>query len=171
MVCGPGGTGTSTVAMALAKALAGDVTNAGMILLADLARHAEQGVIHDAGDVVPGIQEVVDAHRNGRPSTDDIRAMTFTFSGRQYHLLLGLRRSAAWATIRPRAFEASLASLCGAFRVVICDSDSDLEGESDGGSIDVEEEAVRAGRSRRCCGMPARRQALGRRCRRPECPV
>ena len=139
MVCGPGGTGTSTASMGLAQSLASDVRNAGMVVLADLARRAEQGMLHDAADVVPGVQELVEAHRSGYPSTDDIRSMTFAVPARRYHLLIGLRRPHAWATIRPRAFEAALAGLCSSFRVVVCDTDADLEGELDGGSIDVEE--------------------------------
>ncbi|MGH9208068.1 MAG: hypothetical protein ACRD1G_16180, partial [Acidimicrobiales bacterium] len=57
-------------------------------------------------------------------------------------LLLGLRQPTAWTAIRPRAFEASFASLRRAYRVVICDIDDDLEDETAGGSADVEERNV-----------------------------
>jgi len=30
-------------------------------------------MLHDAGDVVPGVQELVEAHRNGEPTTTEIR--------------------------------------------------------------------------------------------------
>ncbi|MDQ1402573.1 MAG: hypothetical protein QOG03_889 [Actinomycetota bacterium] len=144
MVCGPGGTGTSTVAIALAQGLGDDPRHGGRILLADLALHAEQAMLHDARDVVPGIQELVDAHRAGRPTADEIRSLTFAVTERRYHLLLGLRRSRAWATLRPRAFDSAFDSLRRSYRVVVADTDADLEGESEGGSVEVEERHLMA---------------------------
>jgi len=138
-VTGPGGTGASTVAIALAQGLAADVRSAGSVLLADLRLHAEQAMLHDARDVVPGVQELVDAFRSGRPGAEDLRGLTFGIPTRGYRLLLGLRRSRAWATIRPQAFEACVDGLRGAHRMVVADVEPDVEGEDDGGSIDVEE--------------------------------
>jgi hypothetical protein len=138
-VTGPGGTGASTIAIAVAQGLASDARNAGVVLLADFCLRAEQAMLHDARDVVPGVQELVDAFRTGRPSGDDIRASTFAVPERGYRLLLGLRHSRAWSTIRPKAFEATLDGLRSAFRCVVADVDADLECEDDGGSIDVEE--------------------------------
>ena len=139
MVCGPGGTGASTAAIALAQGLADDVQYGRMILLADFARNGEQAMLHDVRDVVPGLQELAEAHRTGRPSIEDVRALMFDVVERRYELLLGLRRARAWAAIRPRAFAATFESLCRGWRVVVCDTDADLEGEDDGGSADVEE--------------------------------
>jgi hypothetical protein len=139
MVCGPGGTGASTVAIALAQGLAEDVRFGGMVLLADLALHAEQALLHDARDVVPGVQELVDAHRTGRPSVDEVRTFTFDVEERRYQLLLGLRRARSWAAVRPRAFAAAFDSMTRGWRALVCDTDADLEGEDDGGSVDVEE--------------------------------
>jgi hypothetical protein len=138
-VCGAGGAGASTVAMALAQLLGGDVRDAGLVLLADMARVAHNGLLHDVGDIVPDLQDAVDAHRSGPVSPDALRALTFSFPSRGYHLLLGLRRPAAWPAIRPRAFDATMTTLTAAFRIVICDIDADLEGEAEGGSLDVEE--------------------------------
>ena len=143
-VTGPGGTGASTIAIALAQGLASDARCAGSVLLADFCLRAEQAMLHDAGDVVPGVQELVDAFRTARPSGDEIRASTFAVPERGYRLLLGLRHSRAWSTIRPKAFEATLDGLRTAFRCVVADVDADLEGEDDGGSIDVEERNVMA---------------------------
>lgn len=143
-VTGPGGTGASTVAIALAQGLAADVRSAGSVLLADLRLHAEQAMLHDARDVVPGVQELVDAFRSGRPGAEDLRGLTFGIPTRGYRLLLGLRRSRAWATIRPQAFEACVDGLRGAHRMVVADVEPDVEGEDDGGSIDVEERNVMA---------------------------
>ena len=144
MVCGPGGTGASTVSIALAQGLAEDLRYGGMVLLADLALHGEQAMLHDARDVVPGVQELVDAHRTGRPPVEEIRGFTFDVEERRYQLLLGLRRSRSWAAIRPRAFAAAFDSMTRGWRALVCDTDADLEGEDDGGSVDVEERHLMA---------------------------
>lgn len=141
---GPGGTGVSTASMALAQSLGDDVRHSGMVLLADLRLHAEHAVLHDAGDVLPCVQELVEAHRSGQPTVDAIRSLAFSVTDRHYDLLLGLRRARHWPAIRPRAFEAAFDSLRRAWGVVVCDIDPDLEGEDDAGSIDVEERNVMA---------------------------
>ncbi|MGH9164880.1 MAG: hypothetical protein ACRDZW_05115, partial [Acidimicrobiales bacterium] len=143
-VCGPGGSGTSTVAIALAQALGTRKHRDGPVLLADLALHAEQAMLHDARDVVPGVQELVEVHRSRRPTLEEVRSLTFTVEERGYHLLLGLRRARGWSAIRPRAFEAAFASLRAAYATVVCDIDADLEGEEEGGSIEVEERHLMA---------------------------
>ena len=144
VVCGPGGTGSSTATIALAQGLAADPRHGRSVLLADLALNAEQAMLHDARDVVPGVQELVEDHRSRRPPADAVRGLTFRVEERGYQLLLGLRQSRAWSTLRPRSFEAAFDSLRGAFRVVVCDADADLEGEDEGGSVDVEERHVMA---------------------------
>lgn len=116
----------------------------GPVLLADLARRSEQAMLHDAGDVVPGIRELVEAHRSGQPSAHEVVALTFLVLERGYHLLLGLHRPEAWSSLRPRTFEATLETLLQVFPVVVCDTDSDVEGEREGGSLDVEERNVMA---------------------------
>ena len=141
---GSGGTGVSTAAIALAQTLADDVRHGGMVLLADLRLRAEHAVLHDAGDVLPCVQELVEAHRSGQPSADDVRSLAFAVPERRYHLLLGLRRARHWPAIRPQAFEAAFDSLRRAWGVVVCDIDADLEGEADAGSIDIEERNVMA---------------------------
>jgi hypothetical protein len=138
-VTGVPGAGTSTVAAALAQGLGDDPRHAGVTLLADLALDAHQAVLHDAGDVVPGLPELVDAHRFGQPSIDDVRSLTFDVADRGYQLLLGLRRHRDWTTVRPRAAAAALASLRRSHRVVVADVDADLEGDDDVGSADVED--------------------------------
>jgi hypothetical protein len=144
MVCGPGGTGASTVSIALAQGLAEEVQFGGMVLLADLALHGEQAMLHDARDIVPGVQELVDAHRTGRPKVEEVRSFTFDVEERRYQLLLGLRRSRSWAAIRPRSFGAAFDSMTRGWRAIVCDTDADLEGEDDGGSVDVEERNLMA---------------------------
>jgi CO dehydrogenase nickel-insertion accessory protein CooC1 len=143
-VTGPAGTGRSTVAMAIAQGLADTTRDANAVLLADLALDADLGVLHDAGEVVPGLSELVDAHRSATPGPGEIRALTFEVVPRRYRLLLGLRRHRDWAALRPRRVEAALESLAGAFQYVVADVDADLEGESEVGSVDVEERNVLA---------------------------
>ena len=138
-VCGPGGTGASTVAIALAQAMGADARNGGRVLLADLSRHADQAMLHDATDLGPGLQELVEGHRLGEVDPAEIRSMTFQVPRRGYQLLLGLRRPEAWSALRPRAVDAAIVGLRRSFRVVIADVEGDFEGESDGGSSEVEE--------------------------------
>ena len=142
-VCGPGGTGASTVAAALAQGV-GQAGPAEQVVLADLARNAEQAMLHDVRDVTPGIQELVDAHRGGSLPVEEVRSLTFEVVERRYHLLLGLRRARYWATLRPHAFEAAFAALRRSFTTVICDITADFEGEADAGSADVEERNLMA---------------------------
>lgn len=138
-VTGAGGTGRSTLAMAIAQGLAADPRHAGLVCLADLALHADLAMLHDAADVVPGVVELVEAHRSGTPTVDSVRALTWYVDTRGYHLLLGLRRHRDWTAIRPRAFEAGVEGLRRCFRIVVADIDADLEDEMLTGSLDVEE--------------------------------
>ncbi len=142
-VCGPGGTGASTAAIALAQEFAAYPRDA-PVVLADLALRAEQAMLHDARDIVPGVQELVEAHRGRQPTPDEVRGLTFDIAARGYSLLLGLRRPRYWATVRPRSFEAAFASLQRSFGTVVCDVTADFEGEDEGGSIDVEERNIMA---------------------------
>ncbi len=138
-VCGPGGTGVSSTAIAIAEGLAKDALDSELVLLADLARHGEQAMLHNAGDVMPGVEEVVEAHRMRRATSDEIRSMTFAVPDRGYQLLLGTRRSTAWSSLPPKAVETAITGLRRSFRAVVADITADFEGESDGGSVDVEE--------------------------------
>lgn len=142
-VTGAGGVGTSTIAMALAQGMA-EARIGADVVLADLCLHADQAMLHDARDVVPGLQEVVDAHRSGRPHPDEVRSLTFDVVNRGYHLLLGLRRHRDWAVLKPRSLEAAIVGLRSTFGAVVADIDADLEGEAQCGSIEVEERNVMA---------------------------
>jgi len=148
VVCGPGGTGASTLAIALSQGLAhrqsSSVTSttrggANRVLLADLALHADQAMLHDARDVVPGVQELVEAYRAASPPADDLRSLVFAVEERGYDLLLGLRRARGWVALRPRSVEAAFDGIRGAWSLLVCDTDAELEGEAETGSVDVEE--------------------------------
>ena len=138
-VTGPAGGGHSVLAMALAQGLATRARRSGMVALADLALHADQALLHDVGDVVPGVQELVEAHRQGDPTTDEIRRLTFALDERGYHLLLGLRRHRDWTVLRPRAVQAAIDGMLRSFRLVVADVDADVEGDDEVGSVDLED--------------------------------
>jgi hypothetical protein len=143
-VTGAGGTGRSTVAMALAAGLAADPRDRGAVVLVDAALHAQQGLLHDAGDVVPGLSELVEAHRTADLDGEQVRALCFEVDSRGYDLMLGLRRQRDWVALRPRTLEAALDGLRRAYRMVVVDVDADVEGEAQCGSADVEDRNVMA---------------------------
>ena len=138
-VCGGSGAGSSTVSMALAQGLAARGPNADSVILADLAGQADLAMYHDALDVVPGLQELVEAHRGPRPSAAVVNRMLFGIDERGYRLLLGLRRRRDWTTLRPRSLGAALDSLLRSTRWLICDTDDELDGEEETASHDLEE--------------------------------
>jgi MinD-like ATPase involved in chromosome partitioning or flagellar assembly len=148
-VTGSAGSGRSTVAGALAQHLA-DHHQRGEVLLLDLARRAHQALLHDAGELVPGIQELVEACRSTALSAQDLRSFTFDIEHRGYELVVGLRRPRDWVTIRARAFDTALESTCRGFTYVVADVDDDVEGEAQTGSFDIEDRNLmaRAGLSR-----------------------
>jgi hypothetical protein len=137
-VTGPGGTGASTVAIALAQGLASRRA-AGAVLLADLARRADHALLHATPDVVPGLPEAVDTYRSTALDRGALRSLTFRVDSRGYDVLLGVRRAHDWAAMRPRAFEATIAGLRQAWSLVVADIDGDLEGYAETGSTDIEE--------------------------------
>ncbi len=138
-VTGAGGTGRSLIAAALAQGFAADVAHSDTVVLADLALHADQAMLHDARDVIPGVLELVEGHRSGAPAPDDVRSLTFDIVSRRYRLLLGLRRHRDWTALRPRALRAALDGLRRSFTLMVADIDDDFEGESITGSADVED--------------------------------
>jgi MinD-like ATPase involved in chromosome partitioning or flagellar assembly len=143
-VTGRNGSGCSTVAISLAQAFGSSGRMGGLVVLADFAPEADLAMLHDATDIVPGLQELVDAHRTGRPSNTQIRSMTYAVPHRRYDLLLGLRRHRDWVALRPRAFDATIEGLRRSYRMVVADIAADFEGERECGSIDVEERNVAA---------------------------
>ena len=138
-VLGRSGSGASTLAAALAQRLATDPRYAGDVLLVDLVRRAHQAVLHDARDVVPGIQEVVELHRSATPTAAELARLSFEVPSRGYRLVLGLRHPRDWVALRARALLASLDALRRTSRLVVADADPDLEGEAESGSLDVED--------------------------------
>jgi hypothetical protein len=122
-VCGPGGTGASTVAMSLAQGVEGG-------LLADFALRANQTVLHGLTDVRWGLFEFLE-----RPCLPDLPVLP----GLPYRLLPGLRRSSHWTLVRPAQFDRALDSLQACFDFVVADITAEFDGEAETGSIDIEE--------------------------------
>jgi hypothetical protein len=138
-VIGAPGSGTSTVAAALAHGFGADPRYGGQVVLADLALDAHQALLHDVGVTGPGVLELADAFRAGTPSSSHVRSLTFALDDLSCALLLGLRRHRDWVALRPGAIDAMLGGLQRAFRIVVADVDADLEGEEHTGSVDIEE--------------------------------
>jgi hypothetical protein len=141
-VTGARGSGASTIAAGLAQGFAARFAarhRPGAVLLADLALDADQGVLHHAPDIVPGLPELVEAHRGATLTPSAVHSMVFDVEERGYHLLLGMRRRRAWSSIRPRALDAALESLLATYPVVIGDVDPDVDGHHECGSFEVED--------------------------------
>jgi len=143
-VLGAGGSGTSTTAMAIASHMASPVSKAQgstqrHVALIDASLNADQALLHDLGDVVPGLQELVDLHRTTNPSSDDVRNHFWFSPQHGYDVLPGLRRHRDWSTLRRRTTLAALASIHRSYDIVVADIDSDFEGEAETGSIDIED--------------------------------
>lgn len=138
-VLGSGGVGTSTVAMAAAQALARNSrdTTAGSVVLVDGARRGDLAMFHHIGDVIPGLPELVEAHRSDRLDPDEVRRLTFDVPSRGYSVLLGRRRVAEWVTLRRGAVVAALDGLARSFDTLVVDVDPDLDGQAATGSADV----------------------------------
>ena len=143
-VVGSGGTGASTVAIAVAEAFGRHAAFAGSTVLADFCLASEQAMLHDTRRVAPGLQELVDHHRTSTPSGEDVRELCFEITGRNYELLVGIRRRRLWNTIRPVACARALDSLATSYAAVVIDTDDDVEGEAESGSVDLEERNVLA---------------------------
>ena len=143
-VTGAGGAGSSLLAMCLSTGLAADASNRGLVLLADLALDADQAMMHDSRDVIPGLQELLEAFEQGRRGRELLRSIVFEPEGRGYQLLLGLRRHRDWTAVRRSSLEAVLDFLLRAYRYVVADVDPDAEGISDTGAADVENRNVMA---------------------------
>jgi len=135
-VTGVPGTGATTTARAVAQGIAARPGTA-RVLLADLALDADQAAGHHLGDVLPGLPELVEAHRFATLGAEQVLDLTWTAEHIGYRLLPGMRRHRDWAALRPHAIDAALASLLSTFDIVVCDVDGDVEGEADTGSLEV----------------------------------
>ncbi len=123
--------------MALAQGLADHSDHS--VVLVDGARRGDVAMYHHIGDVIPGLPELVEAHRSDRLDPEAVRRLTFDVPGRGYSVLLGRRRVAEWVTLRRRSVDASIEALTRSFDTVVVDLDADLDGQADTGSPDVDD--------------------------------
>jgi hypothetical protein len=142
VVCGPGGTGASTLAAAVARALARRRRGA---LLADFALRADQAMLNGLEDPAAGLLDLIEAGRYRRLTAIDARRHTVPAAG--CRLLPGLRRSGHWTAVTPSLFDQLLAGLLELFDLIVADVTGEFEGEAETGSIDVEERNHMARRS------------------------
>lgn len=148
-VIGPGGSGTSTVAIALAQGLAGGrsgrhrrritPTAAGPVLLADLCRAGDHALLHDVAELQPGLPELVEAHRGAAPELSALHGLTYEIPTRGYRLLLGLRHPSQWVALRPEATRIALQRLWQLAPTVVADIDPELEDEERTGAADLDD--------------------------------
>ncbi|MGH9123258.1 MAG: hypothetical protein ACRDZ8_00805 [Acidimicrobiales bacterium] len=167
-VCGPGGTGTSTLAAGLAG-LAGPVGLAGAdvsagggtgaaitanrggnqpgwsVILADFALHADQAYLHGLPEPAVGLLDLATLAHARPLAAPDVACHSVPMSG--YRLVPGLARPCHWTAVSPPAFDEVLDGVRSACRLVVADITGEFEGESDSGSMDVEE---RNHMARRC---------------------
>lgn len=137
-VTGAGGIGTSTIAMAAAQGMVRH-EQLHKILLADMALRSSQAMFHDARDVVPGLLELVEAHRLGVPNPADTMSNIHTFPERGYDLLLGLRNERDWISVPARALSATWTSLTSMYTTTVCDLHGEFDGMTETGSSDIED--------------------------------
>ena len=130
-VAGADGAGSSLLAMCLAAELAGDASNRGLVLLADLAVGADQAAMHGCRGVAPPMLEFAEACDGGRRGTNALRSMVLEPAGRNYHLLLGPRHHRDTTADQHRRTQAVLDSLLSSYRFVVADVDADVDGLSD----------------------------------------
>lgn len=138
-VTGAGGTDSASVAAALAQAFGTSSGRRVQTALVDGTRRATQTVLHAPDDVVPGLAELVDAHRNDAPDPEVVRTFLRPVPVRGYDLLVGLRRTRDWAGLRPLALTAALDGLARTYRTVVVDHDADVDGMASTGSAEAEE--------------------------------
>lgn len=137
-VTGTGGIGSSTIAMALAQGLT-QFPEHQMVLLADMALRSSQALMHDARDMVPGLTELVEAHRLGIPADFEISATIFDLPDRGYQLLLGLRHERDWLSISGRALGATWRSIERIYETTVVDITGDFDGAEQTGANDIED--------------------------------
>ncbi|MGI9607824.1 MAG: hypothetical protein ACR2P0_16980, partial [Acidimicrobiales bacterium] len=109
------------------------------VLLADMSLRSSQAMTHDVRDMVPGLTELVDAHRLGTPVDDEIASTIFDLPDRGYHLLLGLRHERDWMTVSSRALNSAWRSLERLYQTTVADITAEFDGIDETGSSDIED--------------------------------
>jgi len=124
-VSGPGGAGSSCLAMALAQGLAADATT-GSVLLVDGARRADMAMYHDCGDVLPGLPELLAAGHRDVLDPEELDRFVFR-QARGYDLLLGQRRAGDGNDRSPGLVATALHAAARRWDAVVVDHDGELD--------------------------------------------
>lgn len=152
-VCGPGGTGASTVAAALASGLAesagghigagGPIGAGADLLLADLALSADLALLHGLNEPGVSLLDLVRSFRRRRDQMTVARVRAHTVrlgaGAGGFRLLAGLGRPSHWSAVSPAAFDQALCALRSSFGLVLAEVTADFEGDRLVGSADIEE--------------------------------
>jgi hypothetical protein len=140
-VFGPGGTGSTSMSMALCQGLAAanhhreEVRNE--VVLVDGVRRGDMAMYHDIGDILPGLPELAAAYRTGTADPDDLRNLVHPVASRHYDVLLGLRRPSDWTILPCAATRSGINGLRRTYKEVVVEADHDLDSEQSTGSADV----------------------------------
>ncbi len=118
-ILGVGGSGSSTIAMAVAQSLA----HSSKVVLADLCAEADLSMYHDIDRALGGLGELMAMARKATPRISQIRSYCLPAVGRNYFLLPGLRRQEESALWSQKHLEELLNALMSEFDYVVCDLD------------------------------------------------
>lgn len=110
-VTGPGGSGASTVARALAAGLVDDPRLRGEVLLVDACLQADQAHLHGIDEPADDLRAATQAHRGGDPDGATLRRLLVEPPGCRYRLLPGIRRRGDWPAIGGPTLAAALRNL------------------------------------------------------------
>ena len=134
-VVGPGGVGTSTIAMALAQGLSQMGESS---LLVDARLRGEQAFLNDARSNAVGISDLIRASRISHLERRDLDPYLEWVSTRGYFLLKSGRTRRDWLGWDQDSICSALETLTGNFKYLVIDVGCDFEGSSDTGSTDIE---------------------------------
>ena len=118
-VLGVGGSGASTIAMALAQTLAENHK----VVLVDLCAQADLSMYHDLDRALGGLADLMAAARKATPKTSQIRRYCIPTMGRGYFLLPGIRRQEETSIWREKHLDDLFGALLSEFDFVVCDLD------------------------------------------------
>ncbi len=132
-VIGGGGTGTSTAAIALAQSFSSSLE----VTLVDASLDGSLALMLGCTDLVPALQQLVEAHRLATPQPDELRSFLHPCPSHRFNLVPGLRRHRDWTSLSTHAVRSSITSLRQTCQLLVADVDPDLEGEAETGSFDI----------------------------------
>lgn len=131
-------TGADALVHALARARAPTPAR-DRVVLAELTRHRLLTAVHGLDQEVDGLPELLIASRYGTPPAHVIDQVLHRSSTGRHRILPGLRHPHGWVTLGSRSMDTALQALRAHADLVVAAVESDLEGEHETGSFDVED--------------------------------